>query len=168
MPRTKSREDLIALPAFVSRQCNDLQPRRLRANRTAWRQSGIPVGMSELEHFEILKDHAVFRPTGQVSVDSGAELVTTAIAFARARRIRKLLVDASNLTGFEPPGIAARYFYMHGWARAAGGYVRVAFLARPEMIDPQKFGRTVAANVGFTADVFTTEEDALNWLQRTQ
>jgi hypothetical protein len=121
--------------------------------------------MSELEHFEVLSDYAVFRPTGQVSVEKGAELVTTAIAFARAHRIRKLLVDASNLTGFEPPGIATRYFYMHDWARASAGSVRVAFLARPEMIDPQKFGRTVAANVGFIANVFTTEEDALNWLQ---
>jgi hypothetical protein len=120
--------------------------------------------MSNLEHFEILEEHAVFRPTGQVSVDYAADLVTSAIAFARAQGIRKLLVDASKLTGLEPPGIASRYFYIHSWARAAEGSVRVAFVARPELIDHKKFGRTVAANIGFIADVFTTLEAALLWL----
>lgn len=123
--------------------------------------------MSDLEHFEILEEHAIYRPTGQISVDHAADLVTSAIAFARARGIRKLLVDASDLTGFDPPGIASRYFYIHSWARAAEGSVRVAFLARPELIDQQKFGRTVAANVGFIADVFTTLPEALLWLLHT-
>jgi hypothetical protein len=29
----------------------------------------------------------------------------------------------------------------------------------------RKIGTAVAADIGFTADVFTTEEDALNWLE---
>ena len=122
--------------------------------------------MSKPEHFEILKERAVFRPTGQVSIEQAVELVTSAIAFARSLHIQKLLVDASNLTGFEPPAIAMRYFFVHEWARAAEGGVRVALVTRPEMIDPRKFGITVAANRGFTADAFTTEEDALIWLER--
>src|SRR5215813_1539689 len=130
------------------------------ANRSAWRQSGIPVGMSELEHFEILENCAVFRPTGQVTLECAVETVKVAIAFAREHRIRKLLVNTSNLTGYEPPGIATRYFFINDWARAAGGDVRIALVARPEMIDPQKFGRTAAANVGFIIDVFKTEEEA--------
>jgi hypothetical protein len=97
-----------------------------------------------------------------------AELVTTAIEFARSLNIRNLLVDITNLTGFEPPDIALRYFIIHDWARAAGGSVRVAILVRPEMIDHQKFGNTVAANAGFAADTFTTEEDALTWLCRVK
>jgi hypothetical protein len=36
------------------------------------------------------------------------------------------------------------------------------------MIDPQKFGTTVAANFDFTADVFTTEQDAMIWLERVK
>jgi hypothetical protein len=121
--------------------------------------------MSKPEYFEILKERAIFRPTGQVSIEQAMELVTGAIAFARSLHIRKLLVDASNLTGFEPPDVAMRYFFIQEWARAAEGGVRVALVARPEMIDPRKFGTTVAANRGFTADAFTTEEDALNWLE---
>ncbi len=119
-------------------------------------------GMTDLEIFE---DYAVFRPTGQVILERAIEMVTTAIAFARARRIGKLLVDGSSLTGYGPPSIAERYFFIHDWARAAAGAVRVAFVTKPEMIDAQKFGRTVAANVGFIADAFTTEEEARAWLK---
>jgi hypothetical protein len=124
--------------------------------------------MSKPEHFEILKERAVFRPTGQVSIGQMTELVATAIDFARSINIRKLLVDITNLTGFEPPDLALRYFIIHEWARAAGRSVRVAIVARPEMIDHQKFGSIVAANIGFAADGFTTEEAALNWLWRVE
>ncbi len=120
--------------------------------------------MSELEHFEILDGYAVFWPTGEISLEGAVDLVTRAITLARERKIRKLLINISNLTGFESPSIARRYFFVHDWARAAGGHVRVAFVARPEMIDPRKFGVTVAANFGLVGNVFTTEEEALIWL----
>jgi hypothetical protein len=124
----------------------------------------MPVGMVELLHFEMPVNHAVFRPSGQVSIEQLVELVMTAIDFARVRGVRKLLVDVSNLTGFEPPSVIERYFFVHDWARAAGGVVRVALVTTPEMLDPQRFGRTAAENIGFTANAFTAEEDALIWL----
>jgi len=122
--------------------------------------------MSKPEHFEILKERAVFRPAGQVSIGQAAELVATAIGFTRSINIQRLLVDITNLTGFEPPDLALRYLIIHEWARSAGRSVRVALVARLEMIDQQKFGSIVAANIGFVADAFTTEEDALTWLWR--
>src|SRR5262245_4036693 len=122
--------------------------------------------MSKPEYFEILKERAVFRPRGRVSIEQAVDLVTSAITFARSLYIQNLLVDASNLTGFEPPDVAMRYFIVHKWARAAAGGVRVAFVAIPEMIDPRKFGAIVASNVGFIADAFATEEEALTWLER--
>src|SRR5262245_19033320 len=128
------------------------------------------VDMSELDHFEILEDRAVFRSTGQVSVVQAVQLVTDGIAFARSLDVRKLLIDITNLTGFESPGVVLRYFLIHEWARAAGRSVCVALVTRPEMVDskmpdPRKIGTAVAADIGFTADIFTAEEDALNWLE---
>jgi len=41
-------------------------------------------------------------------------------------------------------------------------------VARPELIDSKKFGRTAAANLGFTIDAFTTLEEALQWLHRVK
>jgi hypothetical protein len=55
---------------------------------------------------------------------------------------------------------------MTRWAAAAQGLVKVAVVTKPEMIDAQKFGVTVAANHGLALDVFTSEEEALAWLQR--
>jgi len=118
------------------------------------------------DHIEIVEDRVVFRLTGTVSIDRAMEMVTAAIDYACSHRIRNLMVNASNLTGFKPPSVIDRYFFVHDFARAAAGVVRLALVIGPEMIDARKFGSTVAANVGFVADIFTTEEDALIWLRR--
>jgi len=121
--------------------------------------------MRRPEHFEVLNEDAVFRPMGRVSLDQAAELVTEGIAYARSLNICKLLIDLTNLTGFESPDIFSRYFIIQEWADAAGPRIRVAIVVRPEIIDPYKFGTTVAGNIGFRADIFTTEGDALIWLE---
>jgi hypothetical protein len=51
------------------------------------------------------------------------------------------------------------------WADAAGGVVSVAIVCRPESIDPEKFGVTMAASFGFVANVFESENEALDWLR---
>src|SRR6185295_17384701 len=104
--------------------------------------------MNAPEHFELRETHAVFRPSARVSEQQAIALVTSAIAYARAQKIKKLLLDTTALTGFKPPDIATRYYYIHEWATAARGQVYIAILARPEMIDPRKFVVTVAANIG--------------------
>jgi hypothetical protein len=116
------------------------------------------------EDFKIVGDHAEYRPSGQVSLDQAIQAVASAITLARERHVRNLLVDTSRLTGFKSPSLIERYHFVHDWARAAGGAVRLAMVARPEMIDPQKFGVTVAANAGLIGDVFASEEEALRWL----
>jgi hypothetical protein len=42
--------------------------------------------------------------------------------------------------------------------------VQLSLVVRPEMIDPEKFGITVARNAGMNADVFPAEPEALAWL----
>jgi hypothetical protein len=121
--------------------------------------------MSELEHFEMVGDHAEYRPTGQVTQAEMAQMVGSAIDLARERQVRNLLVVITGLAGFESPNIIDRYFFIKEWARAADRFVRVAMVARREMIDPQKFGVTVAANNGMVAEIFESEEAALAWLK---
>ncbi len=121
--------------------------------------------MNKLEAFEVRGDYALFRPTGQCTLKQAVDWVTSAIAFAREQRIRKLLAVTSDLSGFQPPSVGERYFFIQEWAQAARGFVRVAIVARPEMIDREKFGVTVAANVGLISDIFVSEQEALAWLQ---
>lgn len=105
-----------------------------------------------------------YRPIGSVSFDEAVSRVRAAIAMARSQGARKLLVDTTALTGFLSPDTFQRYFAAVAWAVEAAGSLRLALVARAEMIDPQKFGVTVAANRGLTCDVFTTEAQARAWL----
>jgi hypothetical protein len=122
--------------------------------------------MNQADNFQVQAGLAVFRPSGEVTLGQGIELVTSAINEARQLGIRKMLIVTNGLTGFPSPSLGTRYFFVHEWAKAAQGKVSIALVARPEMIDPQKFGVTVANSAGLTTDVFTTEDEAKAWLQR--
>ena len=50
------------------------------------------------------------------------------------------------------------------WAEEARGSLRLVMVARAEMIDPRKFGVTVAANRGLESNIFPTEAEARDWL----
>jgi hypothetical protein len=121
--------------------------------------------MIESENFELLEDCAVYRPVGRVSLSTAVQWMTSIITSCRERGIRKLMVDIYGLTGFESPPLHTRYFFMHEWAGAAAGAVCIAMVARPEMIDPEKFGVMVGRNAGLTCDVFATEPEAEAWLR---
>jgi hypothetical protein len=120
--------------------------------------------MTEPEHFEVSEDHAIFRPTGDVSLETAIQWVTSTITYCRERGMRKLMVNTCGLTGFGPPPLHVRYFFMHDWGRAAAGALCIAMVARPEMIDPEKFGVMVGRNIGLTCDVFASEPEAEAWL----
>jgi hypothetical protein len=121
--------------------------------------------MSELQDFEMMGDHAEYRPTGELSLNQATRVITSGIEFARERQVKKLMVITLGLAGFRPPNVIQRYHFVHEWAKASALSVRVALVAHPEMIDSQKFGVTVAYNIGFASDVFTSEEEALTWLR---
>ena len=117
-----------------------------------------------LDGFETLEGYAVFRPTGRLRLQQIVDLITEAFVTARERRIPRLLIVTTGTDPIAPPTVAERYLIIEEWARAAQGVVRTAFVLRPEIIDPQRFGLTVAANRGLVGNVFTTEEDARVWL----
>ena len=121
--------------------------------------------MSELQGFEMVGDHAEYRPKGEISVTQAIRLITSGIACARERQVEKLMVVTLGLATFQPPNVIQRFHFIHEWAKASGYPMRVAVVARSEMIDPRRFGVTVAFNIGFASDVFTSEEEALTWLR---
>ncbi len=121
--------------------------------------------MSELQDFGIVADHAEYRPMGELSLARAIRLITSGIDLARERKLKKLMVSTLGLSGFQPPNVIQRYDFIHEWAKASAYDVHVAVVAHPEMIDPQKFGVTVALNIGFVSNVFTSEDEALTWLR---
>jgi hypothetical protein len=122
--------------------------------------------MRSPEYLEIKKDYARFRPEGEVSLDKAVALIGEAIRFCHDEEIRRLLVDTTQLTGFPPPTIAERYWMAQQWALQARAKVAVGMVVPSEVIDPGRFEVIAAENAGQTANVFTSEAEAMEWLLR--
>ena len=117
-----------------------------------------------LKHFEQAGRRGFFRPVGEMSFEQAVQVVGEAMRHARSLELADLLVNTSGLTGFPTPDVFARYSLASKWAESAGTGLRVALVARAEIIDPQKIGVLMAQNRGVTGDVFTTEAAAIAWL----
>ena len=115
-------------------------------------------------HFQIVGNRARAQAVGFVSLEAAVNMVADALASARQQSVRKILVDITALRGFSSPNILQRYRFCQKWANAAGPALRVAVVARAEMIDPGKFGVAVMRNRGTVADVFVSEAEAARWL----
>jgi hypothetical protein len=120
--------------------------------------------MNTLKHFEQVGRRGFFRPVGVVSFEQAVEIVAEAMQHARSLELVDLLVNTSGLSGFPAPDVFARYSLANRWAESAGAQLRVALVARAELIDPQKIGVLMAQNRGVTGDVFSTESAAISWL----
>jgi hypothetical protein len=120
--------------------------------------------LDELDGFELNGGRGWYRVVGNVSFNEAAARIRTAIELARQSEARDLLVDTTALTGFSPPDTFQRFLAVVEWAELAWGRLYLAMVAREEMIDPQRFGVTVAANRGLVCNIFTTEAEARAWL----
>lgn len=118
------------------------------------------------EHFEVLEGRGFYRPVAQVALERAVEMVTVVLVHARVHGIKELFINGHGLTGFDTPTLSERFFLAEKWAAAAGGAVRAALAVHAHMIDPERFGMTVANNRGLVSDVFDNEADAIAWLDR--
>lgn len=123
--------------------------------------------MSQADEFAVVSGRVVDHLVGSMSVEEAVARVHRAIAFARQNQADRLLINASELSINSIPNTTDRYWAVVNWAEAAGGQLRVAIVARPELIDPDKFGITVAVNRGFKHDIFVNEAEAIAWLDST-
>jgi hypothetical protein len=120
--------------------------------------------MNTFKHFEQVGRRGFYRPSGTLTFEQAVTTVAEAITHARSLAMVDMLVNTSGLVGFALPDVFARYRLASKWAEAAGASLKVAVVARPELIDPQKIGVLIAQNRGATGDVFTTEAAAIAWL----
>jgi hypothetical protein len=123
--------------------------------------------LDALEGFTLEEGRGLYRPVGDVSFNEAVALVRAAIAAARGNQARDLLVDATALIGFPSPDTFQRFLAAVEWAKEANASVRLAMVARAEIIDANKFGVTVAANRGLVSNIFPTEAEARAWLDAT-
>lgn len=119
----------------------------------------------ELPEFLSLEENiAVFAPTGEVRLETAVEMISNAIIFCRDNGFAGLLVDARELWGFPHPTVVDRYWFIRKWAEESERKVVLSMIQRPEMIDPEQIGITIASNAGLTLNVSDNEIEAREWL----
>ena len=120
-----------------------------------------------MENFELLGNYAAFHLPASASLAQAAELIKSSIVFARELQVERLLIDATHFTDMLP-SVGERYFFVREWAEVANGKVKIAIVARPELIDPQRFVISVAATARLNINVFTSQTEAIDWLLKLQ
>lgn len=109
---------------------------------------GVPV--VRLVPTQRLLDHAIDAATG---------VIRRMVAEGQPH----LLVDA-RAASFDAPSLVDRLRMVRQWAEAAGGRVRIAVVAPPEFIDPERFGVVAAGKFGLAGQVFEDQAEAIAWL----
>lgn len=108
--------------------------------------------------------YASYRPVAEVDLEQAVEMIDSVIGFCCRNGIPGLFVDIRQLTGFPAPSTTERFWFISKWAETAAGKLTLVMVSRPELMDPEKIGVTMARNRGFNAEVFTDESEALDWL----
>ena len=120
--------------------------------------------MRKLDHFELKKGYAVFRPVGEFSFDEMAHLISRAVVRCRRQKIGKLLIVSTGASGFHLAGIGEQYNFAEQIATDAASLVKIAHVANPKWVHSKDFRVTVAGNRGLELENFTAEAAALEWL----
>jgi hypothetical protein len=116
------------------------------------------------EFLSLEDDFARYAPEGDATLEKAVGMISNVIEYARANNIPGLLIDVRELHGFPHPTVVDRYWFVREWASRSGGQVVLAMVQRPEMIDLDQIGVTIASNAGLTANVFDDEAEARRWL----
>ena len=120
--------------------------------------------MKVMDHFKQVGSRGFYRPVAQVTFEQAVDMIADGIRAARELGLADLLANTTGLTGFTPPSVFSRHAMALKWAQSAGAALRVALVARPELIDPQRIGVLMYQNRGGNGDVFTNEAEAIAWL----
>jgi pseudouridine-5'-phosphate glycosidase len=102
--------------------------------------------------------------TGDVPMTLARGLVLEAMIAAQDAGVRRLGIDVSTATGLGSPHTGTRLDVVREWAAAARPGLALAFVGPESIMDAQRVGLAVARGFGLLIDVFTSREDAIDWL----
>lgn len=99
-----------------------------------------------------------------MTLEQAIEVVAQGMLYARSIGLTELVVNTNGLTGYPRPSTFGRYALAVRWAECGAGVLRLAVVTNAERIDHQKIGVIMGRNRGLDLDAFTSEEDAVSWL----
>ena len=121
-------------------------------------------------HFEsgLLTVHA----RGEFSLEQAKRAFLEMLGAVAQYKAKKVLLDARKVKG--KPETLERFYYGEFAATETRKLVeehrifpRFAYVLHPPLLDPERFGETVAVNRGMIVKAFETLEEAFEWLERT-
>jgi hypothetical protein len=119
--------------------------------------------MVSLEHFELHKGYATFRPEGPTTVPDFLSLMTQAMEACLQSGVTRLLVDARKLHHV-PLETVDRFDLGSGLAAFWDRSITLVLVGRADQIDRDRFAMFVAANRGMRVSVHEGEAEALSQL----
>ena len=121
----------------------------------------IKLSMQEKPHYLQVICSGEFEP--DAFIDACKEVLT----FASENKIAAILLDGRTLTG-QFISMIDRFRVGEEFARLQHDLPfisRVAVIGNEPLVDPHRFGETVAINRGAFGRVFTDIEEAIRWLE---
>jgi hypothetical protein len=111
------------------------------------------------------------RATGEFSLEEAQRTFLEIMEAVTLHRTKRVLFDGRTMTG--NPRTMERFYYCEFAAataaqhktRGASGATRFAYVLKEPVLDPEKFGETVAVNRGMLVKAFDNLEEALAWLE---
>ena len=123
-------------------------------------------------HVEIRLDADLLRvnETGEFTLEEAKRTFVEMMEAIALNKTKRVLFDGRTITG--NPQTIERFYYGEFAAQTVVRYeVRgvspatpFAYVLREPVLDPEKFGETVAVNRGMRVKVFDNPEEALEWL----
>jgi len=107
---------------------------------------------------------------GEFSLEEAKRTFLELLEAVARHQVKKVLFDGRRLTG--DPDTLERFYYGKFAAdavlqfkdRGVSPSTQFAYVLKEPVLDPQRFGETVAVNRGMLVKTFDNLEDALGWL----
>jgi hypothetical protein len=118
-------------------------------------------------------DLLAVRATGKFSLDEAKGTFLQIMDAVALHRTKHVLFDGRTITG--NPETIERFYYGEFAAatvaqrknRGKSGDTRFAYVLKEPVLDPERFGETVAVNRGMHVKAFDNLEEALKWLEKS-
>jgi hypothetical protein len=164
---TPSADCIIPFPCYIELAHGVArQPNKKWETERHWETVTMSMSIKVRNDLELLLVVA----TGHFSIEDARKTFLQILEAVERYQSMKVLFDATELVG-EPTTIERFYYgdfaasevkklvYRHGCSAP-----RFAYVLKPPVLDPQRFGENVAVNRGMIVRTFESMEDALAWL----
>lgn len=116
---------------------------------------------------EVHKSYLHMLCWGSFKIEDMKNIFSQAFELVVEKKLNKILIDGMEVSG-TPPTMLERYDLGEYVAQLCFRYKKpfqIAVAGKVPLVDPERFGETVARNLGVNGRVFTDLEESLIWLK---